>query len=250
MQVEHLSGSRIETYYQCQLKYHGIYDLGMRGETHPLTLMGSGVHYMFEHATNARIGVSKGSKDPMDYKDAAVKEYGVDEDLWPLMGQLVENGIGWGYFRMVSKTVGCEVGLDFELSDGTKVVGYIDRLDVDYPTADVIDLKTQKREFDDTELAKKWQGRIYNIGARRLYPNITGKVSASFWVLRHRVQRVWFTADNGKSDEQELMRIADEIRGCKEPKPSPSGLCPWCPMYGKCKASRQGVKARFKHRRT
>ena len=56
MKVEHLSASRIDTYYQCQLKYHAIYDLGLKGDTHPLTVMGSAVHWMFESATNTRIG--------------------------------------------------------------------------------------------------------------------------------------------------------------------------------------------------
>jgi len=251
MQVEHLSGSRIGTYKQCPLKYHAVYDFGMKGVDHPLTLMGSGVHTMFEMATNTRIGVGAcESSDPMWYKSYAVKEHGVDEELWPLMDQLVKNGVDWGYFRNVSMTHGCEVEVLLTLPDGTKVKGFIDRLDKAPPDgADVIDLKTQKREFDDLELPKNWQARIYNIGARDILEGVTGKVSVSFWVLRHRVQRVWLTQDDANRDVDVLMALAQEIRDCKDPEPKPSGLCRWCPYHKKCSAANEGVKARFRRKR-
>lgn len=250
MQIKHLSGSRIGTYRQCPLKYHAVYDLGMESDPHPLTLMGSGVHTMFECATNTRIGEGAcESSDPLWYKSFAVKEHKVDEDLWPLMDQLVQNGVDWGYFRNIGKTHGCEVEVDFTLPDDTKVKGFIDRLDKAPPNgADVIDLKTQKREFDDVELPKNWQARIYNIGARKIL-GITGKVSVSFWVLRHRVQRIWLTEEDATRDVDELMAIADEIRSCEEPEAKPSGLCPWCPYVKKCKASQEGIKARFRRKK-
>jgi len=249
MQVKHLSASRIKTYYQCPLQYHAVYDLGMRGESHPLTLMGSGVHYMFENATNTRIGTGKcESEDPLWYKGAAIKEYKIDEDLWPLMDQLVDNGIQWGYFRNVHQTNGCEVEVDFRLPDDTKVTGFIDRFDVVPPLADVIDLKTQKRAFEEVDLPKNWQARIYNIGARKLVPEVTGKISISFWVLRHKVQRVWLTAEDAERDIEVLVSIADEIRSCDDPEAKPSGLCPWCPYHSKCDASRKGIKSRFRRK--
>jgi len=250
VQIEHLSGSRIKTYQQCPLKYHATYDLGMEGTTHPLTLMGSAVHEMFELATNTHIGKGEcESFDPLYYKSFSVQKHKVDEDLWPLIDQLVANGVEWGYFRNVSSTVGCEVKVDFGLADDTRVVGYIDRLDVASPKADVIDLKTQKREFENEDLPKNWQARIYNIGTRKLYPDVTGKVSVSFWVLRHRVQRVWLTAEDADRDEKELMGIAAEIRSCDSPEARPSGLCPWCPYHDKCDASKEGAKARFRRKR-
>lgn len=247
MKVKHLSASRIKTYYQCPFQYHAIYDLGMRGDPHPLTNMGSGVHFMFENATNTMLGVGKcESDDPHWYKDAAIKEYDIDEDLWPLMSQLVDNGIQWGYFRNIPKTFGCEVEVNFELPDGTKVTGFIDRLDIASPWADVIDLKTQKREFDEATLANNWQARIYNIGTRKIVEEVMGKICVSFWVLRHRVQRVWLTEKDAERDIQELVGIAEEIRSCENPEKKPSGLCPWCPYYSKCDAPRQGVKAKFR----
>jgi RecB family exonuclease len=151
---------------------------------------------------------------------------------------MTRNAVDWGYFRNIEHTVGCEIRFSFKLRDGTKVVGVIDRLDVMAPRADVLDLKTQKRELDDAKLMDNWQARIYNMGARELHPEVTESVSASFWVLRHRVQRVWLHQVHADRDRDELMRIADKIRDCKEPVPSPSGLCPWCPAYAECDAAK------------
>ena len=249
MQVEHLSASRIKTYQQCPLQYHAVYDLGMGGEPHPLTVMGSAIHEMFELATNTHLGIGDcESLDPLWYKSMAVKKHNVDEDLWPLIDQLVSNGIQWGYFRNVARTVGCEVEVDFTLPDETKVTGFIDRFDVAPPIADVVDLKTQKREFDDITLPDNWQARIYNIGARKIRQDVVGKISISFWLLRHRVQRVWLTGEDAERDVKELMGIANEIRSCEEPDARPSGLCPWCAYHSKCDASKEGLKSKFRRK--
>ena len=248
MKLEHLSGSRISTYEQCKLKYYATYEEELpKGEPHPLTNMGSAVHKMFEYASLTHIG--KGaceSFDPLWYKSAAVKEFDVLPEHLPLVDHLTQNALNWGYFRDMTGCVGVEVPVDFDLADGTKVVGFIDRLDVKTPTATVIDLKTQKRPFSPEDLARNWQARIYNIGTRKLYPAVTGKVKVAFWVLRHQVQPIWLTAEDAVIDEEALMKVAADIKGCGVPEGTPSGLCPWCPKHGQCKYENEGRKARFK----
>ena len=252
MKVNHLSGSRLDTYEKCQWWYSAIYDEKMpEGEVHPLTKMGSTLHRMFELATNARItpGVPEMLQDPFHHEAGAVSEFEMQPDLIPLLRELVNNALRWGYFRDTSKCVGTEVELDFDLADGTNVLGYIDRLDVDGSTAEVRDLKTKKRLFTPQQLERNWQARIYNIGARRLYPEVTGKVRVAFWMLRHQVQSVVLSADDAARDEEELMAVAREIRECEKPEGSPSALCPWCPRHGNCDFEKMGIKARFRKRR-
>jgi hypothetical protein len=83
------------------------------------------------------------------------------------------------------------------------------------------------------------------MAVRREFPSVR-TVRVSFWVLRHRVQRVVKTAEDALSDERELMTVADEIRGCSDPEGRPSGLCPWCPYEKQCPARRMGVKQRWR----
>jgi len=237
MKLDHLSASRIKTFEQCELKYHAKYDLGLRDKPHPLTLMGSALHKMFEKATLAILNdEDEERKQPRFWMDECCKKYHVSLQNRSLLSSLANNAVQWGYFRKIAATKGCEVKFDFALADNTKVIGFIDRLDVEPPRADVLDLKTQKSEFLDAELRTDWQSRVYNIAARELYPEVTEGVSISFWVLRHRVQRVWMHLHHAEKDKEELMRVADKIRSCEDPKPCPSKLCRWCPLYGECEA--------------
>ena len=247
MKLDHLSASRIKTYFQCPMKYHALYDLELpEDEPHPLTVMGSAVHKMFEVSTRARMsGRRPKLHDPMALKAAAMRSFGVDPALGCLVDELTANALRWGYFRMVSRTVGVEWGFDFELADGTKVTGFIDRLDLSPPGADILDLKTQKKAFEPGELLDNWQARIYNAAVRRRHPEVTGKVSVSFWVLRHQVQRVFLSAEDAERDEARLVALADEIRACEEPDGRPSALCQYCP-YKDCPSAKTGLKARLK----
>jgi ATP-dependent helicase/DNAse subunit B len=234
MNVEYLSASKIKTFEQCQLKYHAIYDLGLPEEApHPLVAMGSAVHRMMEKATLAMMS-GTGSTNPLNYKVAACKEFSVDTEYWPLIDSLVANATGWGYFRNIGRTKGVELEFFIDLEDGTKVKGYIDRLDLFDRTADIIDLKTQKNAFEPRELFDNWQARIYNIAVRKKFPEVTDKLCVSFWVLRHQVQKVHLTAEDAVKDCVVLMNKAKEIRACANPEPNPSGLCQFCLYRDKC----------------
>jgi hypothetical protein len=94
-----------------------------------------------------------------------------------------------------------------------------------------------------SDLDSNWQSRVYNVAARRRFGD--RDVRVSFWVLRHRVQRVWMSAGDAARDEAELAALADEIRSENNPVGRPSGLCPWCPYYQKCEDRRKSVKERM-----
>jgi putative RecB family exonuclease len=249
MKVDNISASGIKTYKQCPLKYYAVYDLELpKPPPHPNTVMGSALHSMMEMATKQRIqkGSDPARHDPMFWKQTAITTHKVEPHLHTLIDELVANAVRWGYFRNIHRTVGCEVAIDFHLPDGTPVTGFIDRLDLMLPDVDIIDLKTQKNDFEQDELDDNWQARIYNIGARRIRSEITGKATVSFWVLRHQVQRVTLTSKDAENDIGRIAKVVDEIRACKDPEGKPSGLCPWCPYDKQCPVKNSTARERFR----
>jgi RecB family exonuclease len=245
MHLEHLSASRIKTFKQCQLQYYAQYELKVpQPPPHPLTTAGSCLHKVFEDAVdNLKRGL------PFDYEAAFCKqctEFGVRGEEAILIRELGQNALDWGYERNIKNCVGTEVKFEEKLPDGTLVTGYIDRLDIYKGKADIIDLKTQKSEFDDSKLRDEWQSVIYNWAARRLYPEIEGDIRVAYWVLRHRVQRCSMSKEDAERGEELLMRTAEEIRSCTAPVANPSGLCPWCCYSDQCQFKGAGLKTRFK----
>jgi len=248
MKVDHISSSGLKTHDQCPLKYSATYEMDLpKPPPHPNTVMGSAVHEMMEHSTKNRIqkGSDLSRNDPMTWKAEIVAKLKVEYGLHPLIDELVGNAVRWGYFRNINRTVGCEVPIDFPLPDDTHVTGFIDRLDVMAPDADIIDLKTQKNAFSDEELEHNWQAKIYNIGARIIRPEITGNATVSFWVLRHMVQRVVLTAEDAVRDTKLIADKVAEIKACKDPEGRPSGLCPWCPYDKQCPVKNGNARQRL-----
>jgi len=234
MKIEKISASALKTFEHCPLEFYAVYVLKVPPVLpHPNTLMGSTVHSMMEKASKQMIAARKSNNpvfvDPMQFKQVACEEFKVASDLYPTIDELVSNAKQWGYFKNIDKTVGCELEIGFDLPDGIHVKGFIDRLDLDLPKADIIDLKTQKNAFTSFELENNWQARIYNIGARKLYPELHGNTTVSFWVLRHLVQRVTKTALDAEWDYQLIKEKVDEIKECDDPQPNPTPLCQWCP---------------------
>jgi len=241
MKIEHLSASRIDTFYQCQAKYYAIYEKHMKSDPHPLTVMGSSVHQAFEKVVR-----SDKTEVDIDYlRDmvkAECKSLDVNKKNTALAVRLSENAMKWGYFRQIDNIDGVEVEFKEKLPDGTYVKGFIDRLDLFLPNAEVIDLKTQKKEFDDSILKDRWQSKIYDWAVRKLPLGITGQVTLSYWVLRHRVQRTVFSPLDSSATEKNLMEVADKIRSVKKPTKTPSRLCEWCPAFDVCTEGQQFIR--------
>lgn len=243
MKIEHLSPSRIETFDQCQLKYHAIYEENLKDSPHPLTVMGKSVHKGAEDGTRAIVQGASGADFAGLVKRACVS-MGVSKSNSELAVELMENALKWGYLRKVGNCVGVETEFYLDLPDGTKVKGIMDRVDILPDFLDVIDIKTQKRLIEGP-IERKWQSVAYNWAARKKF-DFHGIVRMSYWVLRHWVQRCWMTEDDARRGEEMLMEKAEEIRSCDDPRPSPSALCQWCPKRTGCPDSKMGVKQRFK----
>lgn len=249
MNFERLSASSIKTYYQCPFQFHLQYNLKIpdEGEPHPLTLMGSSFHKMLEKATLAYMNKT-GSTNPLEYKNEACKEFGVLPEHFSLLDIFVNNLNSWGYFRNIDRVVGCELEVNFELTDGTPIKGFIDRLDLYDDTADIIDLKTQRNVFIPEELNNNWQAKIYNIAVRKKYPQVVNKLSVSFWVVRHQVQKVFLTSEDAVKDEEKLLDVSREIRACNDPKPKPSRLCEWCGWQRHCPLGGASIRKKLQYK--
>lgn len=215
--------------------------------------MGRVVHKVMEISTRARIlGLQGGTlrrhlEDPLALLPSVSSKYHLQSDLRPLAAELIRNALDWGYFRRIDRIEWCEIQF-YEDLGGVKIRGVVDRLDIMGDRADIVDIKTQKKAYTSDELDMSWQARIYNIAVRRKYPQITGDVTVSFWVLRHFVQRVVLTAEDAKRDAIALEAKARKIELITEPKATPSALCQWCPYRSECKAANQGIKSRFKEK--
>lgn len=248
MKINHLSPSRINTFEQCQLKYHAIYEEKLpQGVPHPLTVMGSAVHQAGEYGVKEIL--EGGNPNKVNFNAITRKacaSMGVSKPNADLAQQLMQNALDWGYLRNVEYCKGLELSFFEELPDGTKVKGIVDRLDLCPNYIDIIDLKTQKRAFDDATLKELWQSIAYNWAVRKKL-QLKGESRVSYWTLRHRVQRCWMTEDDAKRGEDKLMKVADEIRSCSDPQPSSSPLCQWCPKAD-CPAKGESVKGRFKRK--
>jgi CRISPR/Cas system-associated exonuclease Cas4 (RecB family) len=204
---------------------------------------------MLEKATRARmvdweIDPSSESCNPLTYKKEAMEEFKVDREHSKLIDDLMGNAERWGYFRNIKRTAGCELEFFIDLADGTKVKGFIDRLDLNGPEADIIDIKTQKNLFTDEELKDNWQAMIYNLATRVKYPEVTGRASVSFWVLRHQVQKVWLSSHDAEAAKEKLMEVAKEIKECDKPEAKPSYLCNYCGYKSQCTNAQDNTKSR------
>jgi RecB family exonuclease len=236
MKLNHLSASRIKMFYKCPLEYYANYCLRVpRKDPHFLVRMGSAYHQAMEISTKARMLKNhKKIQDPYHLIDSTMKKNnGLDEHK-DLFRELIDNALSWGYFDGIENIEGLEVPFSEKLPCGTKVVGFIDRLDLfEDSSADIIDLKTQKKKFTQKELESNWQADIYNWALRRLYDGV-GDVDVSFWVVRHKIQRVKRSADDAKRTEERLMEVAKEIRDHENPIGCPSRLCEWCVYNDLC----------------
>ena len=235
MKLNSYSASRLYIFKQCQMKYYSLYDLKIeKSETNDLTNMGSAVHKVLEISVNAIISRKrKYLWNPLSLLESAFKKYNVPKELLGTAKECVQNAINWGYFDNIDDVLGCEVKIEVELSDGIKVIGYIDRLDYHNGHIDIIDIKTQQNKFTQKELDENYQAMLYNIAIRKIVSDVQS-VKVSFWNLRHEIQTIEKTEQDAIIDESKIVSIGAEIISIKEPKTNPSSLCDWCDYKPQC----------------
>ena len=235
MDLHHLSASSIKTWDTCQLQFYADKVLEVpRSEPHPLTRMGSAVHYAFEMAQTS------GSRDALAHLPQACNDAGVeDPQLVQKAGDLCNVCEQWGWWDGIDNLDQCIAEQEFLISVGAGVLikGFIDRLDIKGDTARILDIKTQAKKFTAEELRTNLQADIYAWATRRMFPNIVEPIRVEFWTLRHEVQAVTRTKDDADATEAYLAEKGNGILegdSATPPPPSPSHLCRWCNYIEDC----------------
>tara|TARA_B110000438_G_scaffold302318_1_gene359653 strand:+ start:2522 stop:3232 length:711 start_codon:yes stop_codon:yes gene_type:complete len=233
MDLHHLSASSLKTWKSCGLQFYANKVLGVTSEsTHELTRVGSAVHHAFENASE--------DKDPHTHLETALNEQEVvTEEFRERAKEMTQTCIDWGWYDGIEDLDICKAEEEFliDIGGGVMFKGFIDRLDIQGNTARIIDIKTQAKKFTADELRTNLQASIYNIAARKLYPNITGPIRVEFWVLRHEIQAVTKTEINSVKESFELSKQGKVIMDWDEKifPPATSGAhCRWCPYIEEC----------------
>lgn len=241
MDIKKISASAIKTFETCPKKFYTEYVLKKRPPTHPAAAMGSCLHKMFEESCKAvvqsksvakkvgtSIQVDPSLMDPFHWMDAGVKEFNVSDEYVEIIRTLTNRCIEWGYMNL-DHAQGFELEARFKLPCGLEVHGYIDRLDITPDLkADIIDLKTQKDPFTQEELDDNWQALIYFLSVMNDHPMVIGDVDVSFWVLRHKIQRVSIPQSRFQEFLEKLNAKTEEILKHDGDECRPSGLCRFC----------------------
>ena len=233
MDLPHISASSLKTWDTCPLQFYADKVLAVpRSEAHDLTKVGSAVHLAFERSNDVG-GVSEAL--PEACEDSGV----VMDDYKGMAGELAETCNAWGWWDGVQDLDLCEAEQEFllDLGEGVRVKGFIDRLDIKGSCATILDIKTQARKFTVDQLRDNLQADIYNLAARKLFPQIEGPIRVEFWVLRHEIQAVTRTEDDANKTEDFLKERGAELLAWPEDKAPPAHIgshCRWCNYADEC----------------
>ena len=135
------------------------------------------------------------------------------------------------------RTLGIEKRIEIQIGNGTRLVGFIDRL-VDHGggSLEIIDYKTSADLPPLSDLEKNWQLPLYHLGLRQMIPDIK-EVTCSWYYLAHRKR---LSLRRSEEDLDVLTRqvtdLVGEIESTQRFDPSPSALCSWCDYEPICPA--------------
>lgn len=229
MNCKSISASLLGTFEQCELKYHAIYDLGIREEKeekHPAARVGSAVHSVLEK-------IIQDKKVP-NIQKICEKEL-VEPDDIKKVKQFVKNAVNTGYLYNLENVV--DVEYYFKLTnivEGIPVKGFIDRLDIDGDKALVIDIKTNRKAYTQKELKNNWQAKIYTIAVRKRFPQVK-EVDTIFWFVQPKERKIiTIMPEQSEKDEKELVKIYNKICKINKPKPKKNSFCKWCLYKEEC----------------
>ena len=231
MDLPHLSASSLKTWGTCKLQFYADKVLQVpRQEPHELTKMGSAVHYAFERSEN---------KDAISKIPETCEELELTEELSELATTLTQTCEDWGWGEGIDELDHCISEQEFliDIGEGVKLKGFIDRLDIKGNQATILDIKTQSKKFTEEELRKNLQADIYNLAARKLFPQIQGVISVEFWVLRHEIQSVNRTEKDAEETANRLREQGAKMLAWdsdKHPDASAGNHCKWCNYLDQC----------------
>ena len=240
-----LSVSSIDTFNSCPKKYNYRYIQRLKVDKTAwnFTEFGSCAHLILE-LFHQRVDKNT---NPSDYKDImkeCFKDAVTDKQFDPTIlrsyvwspegdrpGFEYLKEITGGYLSLIEKTglpdvVGIETAYEFDILEGVKVRGFIDRIDkISENHYKVVDYKTSK----NPKYLKPFQLLVYALAVKRMFP-MAEKISGSFMLLKHSFKEVEYEFGSMEMDKtfNSIIKKANEIRNEKIWPKKPTRLCDWC----------------------
>lgn len=159
MKCEHLSPSRSNKYESCPLRYHANYELGVRDSETTRKNIGLLAHKCFElyyNPANFRVSAED------CFMRASELQKCPDMEGFMSAKEMFLTVAKMGGDRAKMNIIGSEIGLDFFTEAGTRLRGFIDRLEiVDAETIRIVDYKTGMWVPPMEEIVSSHQSKMY-----------------------------------------------------------------------------------------
>ncbi|MFH1392044.1 MAG: PD-(D/E)XK nuclease family protein [Candidatus Diapherotrites archaeon] len=245
------SHSRIETFYQCPLKFNYKYidRVKVPRQEGIEAFMGKMVHETLEQLYKwVQLTKVPGEKELLDYYKklwsknwnnsiVITKEGLTKKHYYNLGAKCIRN-----YYRRHhpfddGTTIGLEkyIAIDLDMKGKYKVQGYIDRLvEKENGAYEIHDYKTSASLPDQVKLDEDRQLALYAIGLDQLFGDMKSVELVWHYVAFDKELRSKRTKEQLKALRKETIARIGEIECCMDYPPKKSALCGWCEYQNLC----------------
>lgn len=249
----HLSVSRVRLYEVCALAFYFNYvDKGPK-ESSEAPQFGNVLHDALEETYRQVMHEEYTGRLPIawltkHYQDAWMKSVLVGVGLYQeglqILRKYAESHFDVDHFKILA----VEQEFNIPLNKGEFTLnGYIDRVDkIDDTSIRIIDYKSNRKLYDDGELANDLQFASYGLAARVLYPWAT-RIEFEFHMLRHDVHQVTVrTAKEVDEAEAYLVSIGRRSELDTTWAAKLNENCSFCDHRARCETYRKAVAGELK----
>jgi RecB family exonuclease len=243
-----LSATRINTFLQCKQRYWFSYEEKFEKLSNPVFKLGLACHDTLERAgklwkdSNLNKFTSKQIESLLLYYDECSVKHGVEDYTDHLTGRdIIKSKLT--QFKIGERIVGIEDRFGFEntqvitTSGGVELIGAIDKaVEIDENTLAIIDYKTSKTVPDADKLRSDIQLSMYNLVARKLYPQYKKIILCLDMLRSGELVYTYRTQEELDNFEHYLTEVHKQM--CEltkeNAKPSINFLCAWCDHTNVC----------------
>jgi RecB family exonuclease len=241
--MEHFNGtlsySKLKRYEQCPQSYYLHYVLNETPEPNDSLVFGSMIHKVLE--TYYRRKRDEHYVGPVEAKElinlfkqlwieAGLTSQELFEDGIKILTDYAQRNTSFDFTQVLA------IEREFELPVGKfKVIGFIDRIDLVAPDGIAItDYKTNRIIFSRDEVDHDLQLSIYQLAARKLYPEAANIIPA-FYLLRHNIR---MAAQRSEADlelaREYIQTLGLQIESATDFPARLNPNCPYCDHRGGC----------------
>lgn len=235
-----LSASKIKTFKQCPRKYYYNYIEKLERKDWPHLDLGNLIHNTLEKfhdkftSDNENIDLKelmkvsfKKTREEMSKEKTLSNEILLEarDLLLEYLKKMKKNGIG-------CDVISVEEDFDIELDKTCKIVGFVDRLDLEKDGIyRIVDYKTTK----SINYMEPFQLNVYGIFLLNKYPDVDF-FRGSYIMMRHSGKYISydFNKEDVEKCKKELIKYAKIINSEGRWTPKQSKLCDWCDFKDPC----------------